>query len=121
METYLGTGTMLNVLIVELWDCDSHSCLQTILQNNPYYPFATCDVYKYIQCGIKTKGMKMYYENMLNEEKTALRFPSFKNRDGVQRHVATMADDQALGEWELHTIEDMRWNDKHQCPIKSWS
>jgi len=32
-----------------------------------------------------------------------------------------MPGDQALGEWELHTLQDMRWNDNHQRPIKYWS
>jgi hypothetical protein len=65
--------------------------------------------------------MKTYYDNRLKEENTTLRFPSFKNRDGVQKLVTTMADDQALGEWELHTLQDMRWNDNHQRPINYWS
>jgi hypothetical protein len=58
---------------------------------------------------------------VLKEESSALRFPSFKNGDSVQKLVASMPDDQALGEWELHTLEDMRWNDNHQWPNKYWS
>jgi hypothetical protein len=62
--------------------------------------------------------MKTYYDKVLMEENTSLHFPSFNNGDGVQKLVADMPDDQALGEWELHTLEDMRWNDNHQRPIK---
>jgi len=65
--------------------------------------------------------MNTYYDNVLKEEDTALRFQSFKNRDGIQNLMASMPDDQALGQWELHTLEDMRWNDNHQRPIKYWS
>jgi hypothetical protein len=58
---------------------------------------------------------------VLKEEIGTLHFPSFKNGDDVQKLVASMPDDQALGEWELHTLEHMRWNDNHQRPIKYWS
>ena len=65
--------------------------------------------------------MKTYYDNRLKEENNALRFPTFKNGDGVQKLVATIQDDQVLGEWKLHTHKNMRWNDNHPRPIISWS
>jgi hypothetical protein len=60
----------------------------------------------------------MYCDNLLKEEDAALRFPCFKNGDGVQKRVCSMPDDQAVWEWELHSLEDIRWNDNHQLAIK---
>jgi hypothetical protein len=65
--------------------------------------------------------MERYYDNVLKVANTALDSPTFKNGDGIQMLVDSMPDDQALGEWELHNLEDMRWNDNHQRPIKYWS
>jgi hypothetical protein len=43
---------------------------------------------------------------MLKEETTALHFAIIKHGDGVHKFVTSMPDDQALGEWELYTLED---------------
>jgi hypothetical protein len=82
-ETYLGAGAALSDYIAELWERDAHSCIQTNQQNNPYYPVAMSEEYKYIRSGIERKGMKTYYDNVLREENTALHLPSFNNGDGV--------------------------------------
>jgi len=63
----------------------------------------------------------MYYDNILKKENTTLCFRSFENGDGVQTLMASMPDEHALREWELHTLEDVRWIDNYQCRIKYWS
>ena len=55
--------------------------------------------------------MKTYYDKVLKVETPGLRFPNFKYGDGILKLVAVLPDDQALREWELPTLEDMRLND----------
>jgi hypothetical protein len=120
-ETFPKAGAPLLDYLPQQGESDADGCLEDNLTNNPYYPFATREEYNYVRCGIKKKGMKTYYDTVLKEENTSLRFPSFKNGTGVQRLVAAMPDDKALGEWESHTLTDMLWNDDHPQPIKYMS
>jgi hypothetical protein len=82
-ETNPGASSPQSNYIAEPWERDTQGCLQTNLQNNSYYGFEMCVEYKYTQCGIKKKGMKMYYDNIVKEQNTAQHFPSFNNGDRV--------------------------------------
>jgi hypothetical protein len=113
MESYHGTHTPLSNYISERWGRQAQGCLQRKLQRHPYNPFALCEEYKSVQCGIKVKGMKTYHDNLRNIENTGLRFIRVINGNGVQKLMASMPDNRALREWELRTLEDMRCNDNH--------
>ena len=121
METYSSASALLSDYTAELWEYDTQGCLEMNIQNNPYYPFATCEEFKYIQYAIKKKGMQMCYYNQVKEEYTEVDYPSFINGNGVYKVVGSMPDDQAFGEWKLHTLKNMRCHDNHECPLKYWS
>jgi hypothetical protein len=82
-ESYPGTGAPLSDGVVQPWERDALGCREMNLQNSLYYPVATREEYNYIQCGIKKLRMKRYYDHMLKEENTTLRFPSLKYVDCI--------------------------------------
>jgi hypothetical protein len=52
--------------------------------------------------------VKLYSADVQREKYTAVGFPNFNNGDGVAKPMACMQGDQALGEWELNTLENMK-------------
>jgi hypothetical protein len=88
---------VLSDYIAEPEEHNVQGLLETKLQNKPYDPFTMCGGYKYIQCGMKKKGMKTYSDNVVMEGNTVLHIPSYKYRYGVQYLVVSRADDLALG------------------------
>ena len=68
-------------------------CLELNLQNNPDNLVAMHVESKNIQCGIKKKSMKMYDDNMVEEENTTRHIRSFKNWFFVQKLVTSMPVD----------------------------
>jgi hypothetical protein len=95
-QTNPSSGALQSDNIAEPWPNDAQDCLETNLQNNPYYPFAMHKEYNHIQCRIKKNGMKTYYDNVLKEENTTLHFPRFKDGNAIQKIVASMPNDQTL-------------------------
>jgi len=117
-DIYPAPGDLAIDFVAEQREPDAQGCLETNLLYTLYYLFVTHEEYKYIQCGIRKKVMKTYCDNILKEENTAQLFPGIKNVDSGQKLLPSMPDIQALGAWELHTLDDMRWNDNHHLPIK---
>ena len=105
-EIYPGAGTELSDSIAAPSEPDAQGGHETHLQNNPNFLFATREEYKDILCGIKKKGMKTYYDNVLKAASIALHFPSLNNADSVQRFVASMQDESLSGS-ETYTLSSI--------------
>jgi hypothetical protein len=68
---------------------------------------------------MKKKGMYPYYENVLKGGNTDLHSATFQSRDGVQKVVASIPDEQSLTESKQHTVQDMRWNGNLQRRVRA--
>jgi len=72
--------------------------------------------------------MKTYYDHVRKDDNTALHFPSFKNRDGIQKLMASMTDNLALGSgnytvsriWNGMTITNALSNTGVKTSSKAW-
>ncbi|KAF8542578.1 hypothetical protein BDD12DRAFT_802789 [Trichophaea hybrida] len=87
-ESCSGAGLLQSDNIDEPPDRDTQGFPKTNLQNHSYYPYGMAEEYKYTQCGIKKRGMKKYYNNILKEANNILDFPSFNLRDDVSKLAA---------------------------------
>jgi len=77
-NTYPGGGAPRSDSSPEPSERDPQSCLETNIENNLFYLFATHEEYKYIQCGMNKKGEKRYYDNVLKQENIVRCFQATK-------------------------------------------
>jgi hypothetical protein len=110
-ETYCCAGTLLSEYNTEPWEPDGKGYIEMNIQNNSYDWIGTRQEYKFTKSGLKKDTIKTYYNAMLMEANSALHFPSFKERVGIQKVVGSMPVDRTVREWELHTCKIIRCND----------